>query len=108
MIITLHRPNQIGGCITEIESAKGTKIFVDLGHNLPRGDEEAPDEYASPEAMAKLLQGADAVLYTHNHGDHVELFNLVPDDIPQYIGPLAAKLMELKYEKLSVLEKVFH
>lgn len=30
-------------CITEIESAKGTKIFIDLGHNLPRGDEEAPD-----------------------------------------------------------------
>ena len=105
MIITLHRPNQIGGCITEIESSKGTKIFVDLGHNLPRGDEEAPDEYASPEAMAKLLQGADAVLYTHNHGDHVELFNLVPDDIPQYIGPLAAKLMELKFNKLSVLEE---
>ena len=105
MTITLHRPNQIGGCITEIESAKGTKIFVDLGHNLPRGDEEAPDEYASPEAMAKLLKGADAVLYTHNHGDHVELFNLVPDDIPQYIGPLAAKLMELKYEKLSVLKE---
>lgn len=105
MKITLHRSNQIGGCITEIESSKGTKIFVDLGHNLPRGDEEAPDEYASPEAMSKLLQGASAVLYTHNHGDHVELFNLVPDDIPQYIGALAAKLMELKYKKLSVLKE---
>lgn len=105
MRITLHRPNQIGGCITEIVSSKGTKIFIDLGHNLPRGDEEAPEEYASPEAMAQLLRGASAVLYTHNHGDHVELFNLVPDNIPQYIGPLAARLMELKFEKLSVLEE---
>lgn len=107
MKITLHRPNQIGGCITEIESSKGTKIFIDLGHNLPQGDEEAPDEYASPEAMTRLLKGANAVLYTHNHGDHVELFNLVPDDLPQYIGPLAARLMELKYEKLSVLEEEY-
>lgn len=105
MIITLHRSNQIGGCITEIESSKGTRIFVDLGHNLPRGDEEASDEYASPEAMSMLLKGAGAVLYTHNHGDHVELFNLVPDSIPQYIGPLAARLMELKYAKLSVLDE---
>ena len=105
MRITLHRSNQIGGCITEIQSNSGTKIIIDLGHNLPRGDEEAPDEYASPEAMARLLEGVSAVLYTHNHGDHVELFNYVPDSIPQYIGPLAARLMEMKYEKLSVLKE---
>ena len=104
MRIIIHRGNQIGGCITEVQSNAGTKIIIDLGHNLPRGDEEAPDEYASPDAMARLLNGVSAVLYTHNHGDHVELFNLVPDDIPQYIGPLAARLMELKYERLSKLE----
>ena len=106
MKITIHRGNQIGGCITEIQSNAGTKIIIDLGHNLPRGDEEAPDEYASPEAMTLLLEGVSAVLYTHNHGDHVELFSYVPDCIPQYIGPLAARLMELKYEKLSVLKEV--
>ena len=105
MKITIHRGNQIGGCITEIQSNSGKKIIIDLGHNLPRGDEEAPDEYASPEAMAWLLEGVSAVLYTHNHGDHVELFNYVPESIPQYIGPLAARLMELKFEKLSVLKE---
>jgi ribonuclease J len=105
MKITLYRPNQIGGCITEVESDSGTKIIIDLGHNLPQSDEGTPDEFDSPEAMARLLQGVSAVLYTHNHGDHVELFNLVPDGIPQYIGSLAARLLELKYEKLSVLEK---
>lgn len=105
MKITLHRSNQIGGCITEIQSNSGTKVIIDLGHNLPRGDEEAPDEYASPEAMERLLEGVSAVLYTHNHGDHVELFNYVPESIPQYIGPLAARLMELKFEKLSVLKQ---
>ncbi|MBO7495631.1 MAG: hypothetical protein J6T98_03680 [Salinivirgaceae bacterium] len=40
MKITIHRgANQIGGCITEIESAKGDRIFIDFGHNLPEGDE---------------------------------------------------------------------
>jgi len=33
--ITVYRPNQIGGCITEIESSKGTKIIIDVGSNLP-------------------------------------------------------------------------
>ena len=77
MKITLHRPNQIGGCITEIESSKGTKIFIDLGHNLPREDEEAPDEYASIEAIAELTKDAKAIFYTHIHGDHIDLFKYV-------------------------------
>ena len=117
MKITLHRPNQIGGCITEIESAKGTKIFIDLGHNLPRGDEEAPDEYASVEAVAALTRGADAIFYTHIHGDHIELFKYVPEGIDQYVGPLAHDIMlakhyhmsqapKLRQEHLEILEKL--
>lgn len=35
MQITIHRGiNQIGGCITEI-STQTTRIFVDMGENLP-------------------------------------------------------------------------
>ena len=101
MTITLHRPNQIGGCITEIVSSTGTKIIVDLGHKLPRGDEEAPDEYASPGAVAELTKGASAIFYTHMHGDHVELFHYVPDGIDQYIGPLARNIMIAKYDHMS-------
>ena len=101
MRITLHRPNRIGGCITEIESSKGTKIFIDLGHNLPRGDEEAPDEYASTEAIAELTKDAKAVFYTHIHGDHIELFKYVPEGIDQYVGPLAHKLMVAKYKHMT-------
>jgi len=38
MKITIHRgANQIGGCITEI-ATKDTKIFIDLGSNLPGSD----------------------------------------------------------------------
>lgn len=35
MKLTIHRgTNQIGGCITEIES-NGYKIFIDFGEQLP-------------------------------------------------------------------------
>lgn len=35
MKLTIHRgTNQIGGCITEIESS-GYKIFIDFGEQLP-------------------------------------------------------------------------
>ena len=45
MKIKIHRgANQIGGCITEIESSKGDKILIDFGHNLPEGDEKADDK----------------------------------------------------------------
>lgn len=68
MRITLHRHNQIGGCITEIVSSKGTRIFVDLGHNLPKGDQESEDEYASEDAVTGLIGDARAIFYTHMHG----------------------------------------
>ncbi len=104
MRITIHRGNQIGGCITEIVSSMGTRIFVDLGHNLPKGDEESEDEFASEEAIADLIGDARAIFYTHMHGDHVELFQYVPDGVDQYIGPLALNIMKAKYEHMSHAE----
>ena len=101
MRVILHRPNQIGGCITEIVSSKGTRIFVDLGHNLPKGDQESEDEYASEKAIADLIGDAKAIFYTHIHGDHFELFRYVPDWIDQYIGPLAHEIIMTKYRHMS-------
>ena len=101
MRITLHRPNQIGGCITEIVSSKGTRIFVDLGHYLPKGDQESEDEYASEKAITDLIGDARAIFYTHIHGDHFELFRYVPDWIDQYIGPLAHEIIMTKYRHMS-------
>ena len=52
MKITIHRGlNQIGGCITEIQSLSGTKILIDLGHNLPDGGGVSEDMYESPENL---------------------------------------------------------
>ena len=106
MQVILHRGiDHIGGCITEIQSASGARIFIDLGHLLPEGDKPAEDKLANRQAIEELTRGASAVLYTHNHGDHVELFDMVPDTIPQYIGHLAAELMQLKLSRLSNLKE---
>ena len=35
MKIKVYNGNQIGGCITIIESNKGTRICLDIGENLP-------------------------------------------------------------------------
>ena len=101
MKITIHRGiNQIGGCITEIATAS-TIIIIDLGHNLPKGNQPAPDDKANPKTIAELTKGVSAIFYTHYHGDHVDLFQFVPDNVQQYIGETAKKIMLLKYGRLA-------
>ncbi len=96
MNITIHRPRQIGGQITEITTFKGTRIIIDLGVNLS-GD----DPLNNREAIESLTKGCNAVLYTHYHGDHVGLCHHVPSEVSQYIGPIARNVMRCKYERLK-------
>lgn len=98
MKITIHRGiNQIGGCITGIESASGTKILIDLGHNLPDAEGQVEDEYDVPENLDRLLDGVSAVFYTHYHGDHIAFEAAVAErGVDQYLGKLAKKI-KLKF-----------
>lgn len=98
MTITIHRGiDQIGGCITEIASASGTKIIIDLGHNLPEGDNRDNDPLEKAENIDPILDGVDAVFYTHSHGDHVGFEAYVAKKgIPQYIGSLSKRLLLLQ------------
>lgn len=98
MRITIHRGiKQIGGCITEIQSSTGTKILIDLGHNLPDADGQAEDEYDVPGNLDRLLDGVSEVFYTHYHGDHIAFEAAVAKKgIDQYLGRLA-KLVKLKF-----------
>ncbi|MDR0769166.1 MAG: MBL fold metallo-hydrolase [Dysgonamonadaceae bacterium] len=106
MKITIHRGyNQIGGCITEIATAT-TKILIDLGHNLPKGNQPSDDKFANEEAIKELTNGVNAIFYTHYHGDHVDLFKYVPAGVEQYIGETAKQVMLCKYEILSKSDKV--
>ena len=108
MKITIHRGvDQIGGCITEIQSLSGTKILIDFGHNLPNGNDVAEDMYECPENIDQLLQGCSAVFYTHYHGDHLgfaaEVFKR---DVPQYMGALAVRMMLHLNEHMTYAEKL--
>lgn len=103
MKITIHRGiNQIGGCITEI-ATETTKIFIDLGHNLPKGNKPVKDENANKETIEKLTKDCKAIFYTHYHGDHIDLYKYVPEAIPQYIGKIAKQVMICKSKRLAKL-----
>jgi len=92
MKILIHRgANQIGGCITEIQSANGTRVLIDLGHNLP-GETESQDKFDDPSNLYALLEGISGIIYTHNHGDHLGFFDRVPSDVPQYIGEMSREV----------------
>jgi len=94
MHITIHRGiDQIGGCITEIESKKGTKILIDLGHNLPEGDAPAVDKYDNPQELDRLLRGVSHIFYSHYHGDHLGFEAKVPKEVKQHIGELSLKMV---------------
>ena len=97
MNITIHRgTNQIGGCITEIATAN-TKVIIDLGSNLPgcQGEEFTRQD------IERITAGADAIYYTHFHGDHVGLSGYVQDIVGQYIGKGAQEVNVCKYSVLA-------
>src|SRR5574344_1492081 len=95
--ITIHRgANQIGGCITEIATGN-SKVIIDLGSKLPGSKEP---EFTQQD-IERITVGADAIFYTHFHGDHIGLCRYVPDGIEQYIGKGAKEVNICKYGVLA-------
>ena len=96
MKIKIHRgANQIGGCITEIESSKGDKILIDFGHNLPEGDKKSDDKFENSEALREVLQGVSDVYYTHYHGDHIGFeYEIYKAGVTQHIGDLSLEMLK--------------
>lgn len=86
----LKGTNQIGGCITEITSNKGTKIIIDFGEDLV--------EEKQPVDIMGLTKGDsiyDAVFITHSHGDHIGLVGNINKDIPVYMEAYAKKIYHI-------------
>ena len=97
MNIIIHRgANQIGGCITEI-ATENAKIFIDFGSNLPGSQKEE----LKAEEVERMTANANAIFYTHYHGDHVGLHHLIPNHVKQYMGAGAIDVMRCKYEALN-------
>ncbi len=86
MKIIIHRgTHQIGGCITEIQSEKGTRIEIDIGENLPSTGEKEKVALAIEGLTKEGESNFDAVFVTHYHGDHIGMFNKVLKEIYQIL-----------------------
>lgn len=103
MSITIHRGlDQIGGCITEISTAT-SRIFVDMGKNLPGSGRQMSQEEEREYVASLFSQNKkenEAVIYTHAHEDHVGMFVHVPKNVPQYIGEGGREILLAKYMTL--------
>ena len=109
MNITIHRGlEQIGGCITEISTAT-SRVFIDMGQNLPGNGETTTPEQDKNMVESLFLNNQKehtAVIYTHVHEDHIGLFDYVPDDITQMVGEGAKEIILEKYRLLCEADKL--
>lgn len=115
MKIIIHRgTHQIGGCITEIQSEKGTRIAIDIGENLPSAERKEKNELEIKGLTKEGEQNFDAVFVTHYHGDHIGMFNKVLEGIPIYVGEISKeiyqilerRLVKAKFATIQELERI--
>lgn len=100
MKVIVHRgTHQIGGCVTEIQSDKGTKIIIDIGENLPSMD-GVEKEKLEIEGINKGVAKYDAIFVTHYHGDHIGLYNEILPEIPIYVGEISKKIYKILQNRL--------
>lgn len=98
MQIIVHRgTNQIGGCATEIATAKA-RIFIDFGAEL-NGDSNLDID-----GVTKGNTNCSAIFFTHYHGDHIGLINSINKDIPCYIGSLSIDILKIQNNRTKFIE----
>ena len=98
MKITIHRgTNQIGGCVTEIESG-GCKVFIDFGEQLPGMESKA---LPIIEGLTCGDVSKSALFITHYHGDHIGKICDTAPDLPIYVGKTALDVYEYLERRLS-------
>ena len=99
----LKGTNQIGGCITEVQSEVGTKVLIDIGTNLPNAEGMVKPEIEL-EGLMEGKEKYDAILVTHYHGDHIGLYNQVSSKIPIYIGEISKEIFKILQKRLYKAE----
>lgn len=99
--IIIHRgTNQIGGCITEIRT-DNTRIFIDLGSELPDDSANFVPESISINGLTNGVVNCDAVLFTHYHSDHIGMLTKILPGIPFYMGAAAKDIYCIFQDRLS-------
>lgn len=92
MQIIIHRgTHQIGGVATEIRTTT-TRILIDMGDELSLEDRFTPAPLSIP-GVTDTNGNCAAVLFTHNHGDHVGQLKNIRDGIPLYMGSFAKDVL---------------
>lgn len=107
MQVKIHRgTHQIGGIATEI-STKSTRIIIDMGEELSLDSDYQPKPLNIP-GVTDTNGRCDAILCTHNHGDHIGQLTNVRKDIPIYMGSLAKEIavISLRKNKPQLVEKI--
>ena len=101
MNLIIHRgTHQIGGCVTEITSGD-TRIFIDIGSELPGEDGVSPTETMTIPGVTEGDPRCDGVFFTHTHGDHIGQLDRILAGIPIYMGPTAKELYLLLNHRLA-------
>ena len=91
MQIKVHRgTHQIGGCITEIKTAKD-RIIIDIGSELPTAETKENTDFRI-EGVTAGTPNCDGVFVTHYHGDHVGMFEKVLPNIPIFMGETSKQI----------------
>jgi len=102
MKITIHRgTNQIGGCITEIES-NGYKVFIDFGEQLP-GVENDDSQLKQIDGLTCGDISKSALFITHYHGDHIGKICETVSDLPIHVGETALEIYKCLEKRLSFI-----
>lgn len=98
MKLTIHRgTNQIGGCVTEIESG-GYKVFIDFGDQLPGTEKK---ELPPIDGLTCGDFSKSALFITHYHGDHIGKISDTVTGLPIYVGETALEIFQCLESRLS-------
>jgi len=102
MKITIHRgTNQIGGCVTEIES-DGYKVFIDFGEQLP-GVKNDNNKSLHIDGLTYGDVSKSALFITHYHGDHIGKICDTAAALPIYLGKTALEICKCLEKRLSFI-----
>jgi ribonuclease J len=100
MKLIIHRgTHQIGGIAAEIRTMT-TRIIIDMGEELSLDEGFVAAPLCIP-GVTDTAGQCDAILITHNHGDHVGQLCSARDDIHLFMGPLAKDVLLLSGLRLT-------